>query len=73
MTILGALKNVHFVDFQPSKGAKIQKNQNSEASKGVKMADFALLQSPKLISRKIGVILEKLRNSNLQSSASTTT
>ena len=39
---------------KPSKGAQMHKNQNSnfKVSKHVKMTDFALLESPKLISRK---------------------
>ena len=42
--------------FQPSKSAKNSNNSKFTASKCVKMADFALLESPKLISRKIGVM-----------------
>ena len=42
-----------FDEFQPSKSAKMSKSQNSEPRKCVKMADFALLESPKLISRNL--------------------
>ena len=44
----------YFGKFQPSKSAKIHKNQYSEPlSLLKKMAHFALLQSSKMISRKI--------------------
>jgi len=42
-----------FGKFQPSKSAKIHKKSKFRASKFVKKADFALQESPKLISRKI--------------------
>ena len=40
-------------EFQPSESAKIHKKSKFRASKCVEMADFALLESLKLISRKI--------------------
>ena len=39
--------------FEPSKSAKIHKNENSEPSICVKLADFAIQKSPNLISRKM--------------------
>ena len=42
-----------FGQFQPSKNAKIHKDSKFRTSKFAKMAHFALLESPKLISRKI--------------------
>ena len=51
--ILEALNFVNLVTFSMPKTAKIHKNQNSEASKCVKIAYFALLEPPKLISHKI--------------------
>ena len=50
--ILGALKMVDLVSL-PSKCAKIHKKSKFRASKCVKMADFAFLEPPILISRKI--------------------
>ena len=38
----------YFVEFQPSKSAIIKKKSKFKASKHVKMADFALLKSPKV-------------------------
>ena len=46
------LENLH----SPLKSAKIHKNQHSEPLNVFKLADFALLQSTKLISRQIWVI-----------------
>ena len=45
-----------FGDFQPSKSAQIHKKSKFRPSNCVKIADFALLKSLKLISRKICVI-----------------
>ena len=42
-----------FGEFQPSKSEEIHKKSKFRASKCVKTADFALLESLKLISRKI--------------------
>ena len=58
--ILGARNFVDLVNFAFQKGQKFTKSR-FRAPKCVKLADFALLTSPKLISRKIGVI-EKLLN-----------
>ena len=54
--IIGAL---NYVDFALQKVQKFTKSK-FRAFKCVKMADFALLISPKLISRKIGVIEKSL-------------
>jgi len=43
----------NFGKFQASKSIKNHKKSKFRASKFVKTADFALLESPKLISRKI--------------------
>ena len=45
--------------FQPSENAKIHEKSKFRASKCAEMADFSLLESSKLISRKMWVI-EKL-------------
>ena len=50
--ILGALNIVTLVNFILQKVQKFKKSK-FRASKCVKMADFALLESPNLISRKI--------------------
>ena len=42
-----------FGKFQTSKSAKIQKNENSQPLNMLKTADFAILETQKLISRKI--------------------
>ena len=60
LAILGALKMIILLYFNLQKVPKFIKRQ-FRASKCVKMADFALLPSPKLISRKISKI-EKLWN-----------
>ena len=52
LTILEAL-NVDFGKFLNFLKAEIYQNQKSRASKTAKMADFELLDSPQLISRKI--------------------
>ena len=52
LTILEAL-NVDFGKFLHFLKAKIYQNKKSRASKTVKMVDFELLDSPKMISRKI--------------------
>ena len=49
-------KSAVFGKFQPTKSVEIHKDLKSSASKGVKIADFALLESLNLISRKILVI-----------------
>ena len=54
-------ENDWFGKFQPSENAKFHKKSQLRDSKSVEMADFALLGSPKSISRKICVI-EKLWN-----------
>ena len=46
-------KSVFFGKFQPTKSVEIHKDLKSSASKGVKIADFALLESLNLISREI--------------------
>ena len=54
--ILGHFRICEFVDlvyFRLQIVQKFMKKSNFRASKCVKMADFALLESPKLISRKI--------------------
>ena len=51
--ILGGCEFCSFGKFQPSKSAKMHKNQNSEPLNVLKTEDLALLYSPKLISRKI--------------------
>ena len=51
--IFGAVSFVNLAKYQPSKRAKISSKLKFRASENVKMAYFALLQSPKLISRKI--------------------
>ena len=43
----------YFGRFEPLKNGKIHKKSKFRASKCVKMSDLALLESPKLISRKI--------------------
>ena len=50
--ILGALKIVDLVNFSLQRMQKFTKNQNSQSLQMCEMADFALLESPKLISRK---------------------
>ena len=52
VAILEAL-NVHFGKFVNFLKPEIYQNQKSRASKTGKMADFELVVSPKLISRKI--------------------
>ena len=47
-----------FGQFQPSQSPKIHKKSKFRATKIVKMADFALLVSPLLISRKIWVSVQ---------------
>ena len=50
--ILGAANFVHLINFSLQKVQKLIKIK-IQTSKSVKEADFALLKSPKLISRKI--------------------
>ena len=54
-TILGALNFVDLMNFSLQKVLKCLKVKIQSLAKSVKMADFALLESPKLISRKIWV------------------
>ena len=60
-TISGALNFVHLVNFSLLKVQKVTKNQNLEPLNVFQMADFALLHSPKLISRKIWVAEDFLK------------
>ena len=66
--IVGALDFVNFYKFQPPKSAKFHKNEKFRASKCVKIVDFELLESSKLISRKIG-LLQKSWNFHIVNSA----
>ena len=54
-------ETLKFGQFQPLKSAKIHKESKFRASKCVGIADFALLEYTKLISRKIWLI-EKFLN-----------
>ena len=51
--ILGAVNFENLVNFCLQKSAAIYKSQNSEPLNVLKMAYFALVESPKLNSRKI--------------------
>ena len=53
--VFAILEFWQFSKFQITKSAKINENQNS-ASKSVKVADFALLETPKIISNKTCVV-----------------
>ena len=53
LAILRANNFVHLVNFSLKKVKKTHKPSKLRASKCVKMADFALLEVPKMISRKI--------------------
>ena len=51
----------------PSKSAKIHEKSKFRAPKCVEMADFALLESPKLISHKIWGFFSQYRKTSIKS------
>ena len=53
LAIIGALNFVTCVKFQPFKKCKNESKSKFQSPKICLLADFALLESPKLISRKI--------------------